>query len=366
MIVYIILYLTILFLGKIKVKKETLKYIIPILIFFCCRFNLGADEPIYRLFGEMSELQILPIKRLDLDQIWELSKKYNIDFFYLSSFNRFELGNKLLYKFVWNINLGGQTIIVIYSMITLYFLKEGIDRVFKNKMYSYLIFIGFPMFMMNFVGTLRQSLAVSIIFYAYKYLKEKKELKYIFFVLLASCFHKTAIIGIGILFIYHINIHSYLLVYIILELLLKLYKNLVYIVNLPYSHYILNPIYSLGNKIYYFILLLFILLFIINKINNRIFQKVDKEFKVVMFGLIIYLVFSKFGIIGYRISLYFLIFILNMIPEVIINLRGQWKNIVKISIVILIFILMMINLYIDKNNIKGERISNYKIFFLEK
>lgn len=366
MIIYVILYLMLLILGKIKTKKEDLKYIIPILIFFCCRFNLGADEPIYRLFGEMKELKILPLLRLNLNQIWELAEKYNIDFFYLSSFNRFELGNKLLYRLAWNTNLEGQVIIIVYSVITLYFLKEGVNRVSKNKMYSYLIFIGFPMFMMNFVGILRQSLAVSIIFYAYKYLMEKKILKYIFFVLLASCFHKTAIIGIGIFLIYYVKIHSYLLIYIIVECLLKLYKNLIYIANLPYSNYILNPIYSMGNKIYYFILILFFLLFIVNKINNRVFQKAEKEFQIVMFGLIIYLVFAKFGIIGYRLSLYFIIFILNMTPKVITNLKGQWKNIVKINIIILVFCLMIINLYIDSNNIKGKRLSNYKVFFLEK
>lgn len=68
--------------------------------------------------------------------------------------------------------------------------------IYKNSEYpaiSYLVFTSFGLVIFNY-SLLRQAVAVSICFYAFRYVKEKRPLKFVLWTLLAATFHQTALL----------------------------------------------------------------------------------------------------------------------------------------------------------------------------
>lgn len=92
----------------------------------------------------------------------------------------------------------------------LYFFIQGIIMFFVFRAcyderdnspiwFSYLLFL--LLYYNRSLNMIRQSLALAIVLYAFKYVKKKQLLKYIFFIFIASLFHKTALLAIIIYFL---------------------------------------------------------------------------------------------------------------------------------------------------------------------
>lgn len=70
---------------------------------------------------------------------------------------------------------------------------------FKSKLsFSYAIFIYSLLYYFLTYSGIRQMLAVSIVFWASKYMIEKRYVKYVLYVVVASLFHNSAVIALGI------------------------------------------------------------------------------------------------------------------------------------------------------------------------
>lgn len=85
----------------------------------------------------------------------------------------------------------------VYNAL-LYIIIFGIEAyvIYRNSEYpaiSYLVFTSLGFVIFNY-SLLRQAMAVSICFYAFQYVKEKRPLKFVVWVLLATSFHQTAIL----------------------------------------------------------------------------------------------------------------------------------------------------------------------------
>lgn len=85
-------------------------------------------------------------------------------------------------------------VFIISSFFTLFFSFKAIYN-FKDK-----INLGLSMFIfmctlyLTSFNIIRQSLAVAIVFFGYKYIEEKKVFKYLLFMCLAICFHYSALV----------------------------------------------------------------------------------------------------------------------------------------------------------------------------
>ena len=75
----------------------------------------------------------------------------------------------------------------------------------ENAMLTIAIFLITSNFPMLFSG-LRQAIAIAIVAISYKYIKEKKLLKFLLFVLVAFFFHKSALVALLLYPMYHANI----------------------------------------------------------------------------------------------------------------------------------------------------------------
>ena len=162
-----------------KIILFTLIIIIPLLV-STFRYNVGIDYNSYREY-------------------------------YSTIINRYitgiEMPTQLEYGFIllnilsYLIFKNAQGVFLLKSLLFLVFSIGGIIK-FKDKIslpISVLIFMTF-FYSASFNGV-RQLIAVAIIFYSFSYALEKKFVKYLFFVLLACLFHKTAILATFLYFI---------------------------------------------------------------------------------------------------------------------------------------------------------------------
>lgn len=70
---------------------------------------------------------------------------------------------------------------------------------------SSIIYLGLPIFILQFSG-LRQSIALGLCFLSIEFIEQKKLVRFLCMILLACCFHTTAVIFILAYFVYHIRI----------------------------------------------------------------------------------------------------------------------------------------------------------------
>jgi hypothetical protein len=83
---------------------------------------------------------------------------------------------------------------ILSSLWIAFFVCKGIAQSSKNKMLSLFFFVGFPYLFYHDLSTVRQGMAVSVIFYAIATCQYEKK-KQFALILLAMCCHASAIVG---------------------------------------------------------------------------------------------------------------------------------------------------------------------------
>jgi hypothetical protein len=348
MLIYIIFVLLIFILpklGEIKIIKGVRIYgftaaFILIFIFCALRFDVGYD---YSMYYELIEGNI----------------KY-----YTAQINRIEFIPRQLILFS---NLIGfyQFFFIVSSFIIIYFYYKAIKENSLDRWISTLIFVCFPLFFSMSLSVVRQFMAVAIFFYSFKYIKQRKFWKYLAVVVLCFFIHKSSILALPIYFLYGNFINKKIIVFIyilgffsseILAFFIKLTSE-------RYSIY-LDKIGGEGGSlilIFFQVLGLFLLPLVYN-----FRDKEDKEFNFYLLtyfvGLFIWASLSKFGHAGIRGGLYYMSFIILLIP----HLRSKIKEykIIRESIAIICFLFFFINLYIgSRHKIKDANLPYQTYFF---
>ena len=151
----------------------------------------------------------------------KLAQNYN-DFFEYCSILDLEFLYKAMVFFVTKIFGSINMVMFIQHFIicTLFFIGA---KNFKEKANPIITFSLFLLMYYNIsLNIMRQFMAMSIVFYAYKFVKEEKFLKYLFYVLLATLFHSSAIISLVIYLLYKIckSKHKYLYSFFVLGILI--------------------------------------------------------------------------------------------------------------------------------------------------
>lgn len=132
----------------------------------------------------------------------------------LLTFERHELGFKYYNKIISMIFNNYSFFLAVTSIVSIagiyYYIKDNS----KNYISSILIFVTFNYYAFLF-SILRQAIAMSILLFSIKYIKEKKVYKFLILVVLAALFHKTALIFLPMYFIANIKIsRKYLIIYL--------------------------------------------------------------------------------------------------------------------------------------------------------
>ena len=345
-IIFILLIFTLPLLGKIKIVKGVEIYgytvaFIVIFIFCAFRFDVGYDYSMYYGLIEGG------FKFFD-DQI-----------------NRIEFLSTQLIIFSNYIGFY-QFFFIVSSFVITYFFYKAIKENSLDKWLSTLIFVSFPIFFFMSLSIVRQYMAVAILFYCFKFIKQRKLWTYLFVVLFCSFLHKSSILALPIYFLYGNFINKKI---IILIYFLGFFSSgiLVFLIRLTsggYSIYLGQIEGEGGNLILIFfqILGLFLLPIVYN-----FRDKDDKDFNFYLLsyyiGLFIWASLSRYGHAGIRGSLYFICFTIVLIPQLKNKIKEYY--LIRQSMLIVCFVFFFFNLYLgSKHRVKDANLP-YKTFFFK-
>ena len=274
-----------------------------------------------------------------------------------------EIGFNILNKIIYILTGDFRVLIVVTSFIFLYFIYKGIIKNSKDLVFSILmIFIGQSYFYsMNMI---RQSIAISMIFFAISFLKEDKKIKYILICILASTIHISALLMIPLAFINDIHFENKTKIYILMLIMLtspiiNSILNFV-IMGTKYAWYY-SSIYT-KDFVSTIVIILNIVVFALDLLYSSK-NRENREYKLYsninFFGLILLIVANSVPLFN-RLIRYFSIFQILFIPMIIKSEKNRNMNLL---LKIFIFNLFFITMYYQIFLLGGDEVVPYVSIF---
>ncbi len=340
MIIYIFFLVLLVFLGgrysvNGKYLSKNLRLIfsfVLILLFAMLRFDVGYDYPTYwhSIFPDLNKDEIYR---------WELLPRF------LALFCN-------EYKCPW-------MFFVITSVLAYSLVCFGIRKYSVSYFESTVIYIS--LFFLSGLSTVRQTVAVSIVFYATRYIFERKMFKYIALCIFACLWHKSALIAIPIYFAYnYINIvFSVILLFIVLISKVFIFKKLKEL-GLMLSY--LDALENLkgGSLMRYFYILVTIYLIFISLITGT-YNKAKRFFSILVLGFAFPIIFG--GHMGLRFAEYYNICLCFAYPVVF----SKFKIKERALILIIFYFVFIFTLHIStSNSTRSPYIPYQTILFIDK
>ena len=244
----------------------------------------------------------------------------------------------------------------IFFLILLFFLEKYLKK-YPNPFFVLLISIPILLIPIS-INFMRQAIAISIFLFSINYLIKKDYIKYIFYIFVASFFHKFALIYLVFYFVYEKNYKNMLVYFASFLLIIFLLFILIYFLQIPiFSVWITKIIWTLNTyldqtypimpKGVYFRLALMVLSFFI-LIYFKDFFKLKEEYKlwftvgIISIFLIPLSVFYPFA--TSRLIIFFVPITIFVLGHVISQNRfNKIFNINLISLFLLIYFLVWIN-----------------------
>jgi hypothetical protein len=297
-----------------------------------CRFNIGYDYGNYYSF-------MYP--RLD-NIVIDRSELFPRLFYYIADFFNLPF---LFFLFLAIINY-----MLVFHIIEKYSL---------SKYESIIVFVS--LFYLTTLSTVRQGAAVPVLFWGFKYIKDKKLFKYILVCIIAFNFHRTAILGLVLYPLYHMKKYG---IVIFLSSIMVVFVRLIFpkILEIYFPYFlqylsIRSLAESSGNFMKYFYLILFVYC-LINILVNKDFKKNKGYISIITVGVIFPFIMG--GHTGMRVAEYFFIYFVLLYPN-----ANRKKNIKRKAIMLFIFyayffIYLFVSVYINKSTAYVP----YKIYFL--
>lgn len=322
---------------RIMPKKIAYWYFFCIIaILTCFRYNVGFDYPQYYNY------------LIDKDNKWPVEN--------------FELIPRFILIIARYLD-APWLFFTIIGFFILFFIFKTIED-FSYEVYPSLI-IFLTLFYLTSLSSVRQWLAISIIFYSYRFIKRRKFLYFLLCVAVAGNCHTTAYLSILIYFIYN-NVSSKIIIF--LSLLTKIFsKKIINIILVlfdlgKYQSYIENTVLSgtgatKVNYVYYILIFFNLFLYFYLKIWKSSKEE-EALISVTTFGVFFPSIFGTST--GLRISYYFYIFLILLEPFMIAHIKE--KNI-KYLFLFLFYFFYLLFLVIDMRNDQGY--TKYIFYFFK-
>lgn len=290
--------------------------------------------------------------------------------------SRFEIGYVFLNYFISCVTDNYYVLQFLMTVIIYKSLYDFLKKKSENLAMSCFIFLTLRMFI-GPMNTVRQWLAISFLFYGISQLEKKNKFKFLLFVLLASTFHKTAIIFSVLLILpYFSNKKFFKLflfsfgfllvffgnkVFMILTSILGLYKgylNSKYFINFNYLGVCLILIV---NIIIFCLFEFYKKDYLINNKNKKIDIRYYICYCALIFELFINIIGLNSTIMG-RLSVYFEVFYLISIPHLCKVSIIKNKSYVLQFIIMILFVGIFYTVMIYRPYWNG--VSIYKFYFM--
>ncbi len=265
------------------------------------------------------------------------TNKWNVSIFN----NYYEFGYLIFNILVSYISNNSRFFLIVLSFLFNYSIYSFIKKNSNNYLVSVLMYVGL-MYFYSSMNIIRQFLAIIIILYSFNFVKEKKLFPFLFFVLLATTIHSSAIISLLIYPIYHCKYNKKrVFIVIIISIFLLLSLDIVYpfVVNiLNRDTYYLNRIGV--TKIFNVIsFLLFLGMFIFSTCITRNKNYGNNNFYlfVLLFTSCVSMISINMAVLE-RVCIYYSMFSIVALPNLIHNSKIKDKFIINALVVLVLFI----------------------------
>ncbi len=262
-----------------------------------------------------------------------LSLSRSMNFFAGDKLFNYELGYSLYSQFFAKLNVTEQIYLFVVASTIIIPIAYIWIRNSKIPELSVIIYITLGFFTFSFSG-LRQAIAISVVFFSFKYIQEKKLVKFLICIVLAMSFHTSAIVFILAYPLYYLKLNSIHFCFIIPTFIVAfLLKTKLFL--LLYSLYRGAEGQTQVTNAYTMLFIMTIIL-----ILSYIFSSKDKEelninaYKNYMLVAIFLQIFASQSNTIMRAGYYYYIFITLLIPEVISNQRDSKIKILAVGILI--------------------------------
>lgn len=238
---------------------------------------------------------------------------------------------------------------IVNGFISLLLISKAIKRYSKDQWSSLFWFLCFPLFFLNSLSVVRLFTALSLTFYGFRYIEQKKAIKYAIVVFVASLFHKSALIAILLYFISTVKLKvSRLIILLFLLPVIGVFLNFLVLNYLPrYAIYTEKTNIQEGTKA----IIVFVIITILSvTLKDRIIKDdpiASAYLNCFLFGISIYLMFYNQGTMGHRLSLYGTIFSVLLIPKLVSIIKNPTERvIVNIIIYTLCYVMFLYTVYV--------------------
>lgn len=276
-----------------------------------------------------------------------------------------EIGFVLLNKYIYILTKDYRVLFFVCSVIIFFFLYRGIIKNSKSIPLSILLIFLTQCYFYS-MNLMRQAIAIAIIFYAFKYIKDNKKIKYIICCLIASLMHSSAMMMIPFVFLYNIELGK--LKKIVICLFIFIFSGIVgkiiyYIANTYTSYgWYYDSVYA-AETVPTTLILTNLMLFIINILFYPTKKEEDKEYKILsninFIGMCFIIISPSIPLI-YRIVKYFTIFQILLIPEIFLRIKeAKLRFGIELVVIGFMFITMVYQIMV----LGGEAVYPYVSIF---
>lgn len=236
--------------------------------------------------------------------------------------NRFEWGYKILVYVITLITKNYHVFICVVACISIIPIGIIVYKYSTMPFLSMYIYITLNFYAFTFSG-LRQAIAISCVFVAFHYIIEKKFWKFVLFVLLATLFHKSAIVFFFAYIFKFLEFNKKTIIKIVaLSIFLFIFREIIFqfFADSLYNDYTIQIVQAGKWFLFSIILTIFCLLY------RKSILKENENNKILYFltsvGCVL-MIFTLIGTNALRISNYFYIFITILIPKVIQKIKDR-------------------------------------------
>jgi hypothetical protein len=266
----------------------------------------------------------------------------------LSLISKFEFGYSFINIFIKFIGGGINEVFLFISFLTILIISISIKRYTIFWFLPMLLYLRYSYLQTNMMFV-RQGLALALFFYSIRYIKEKKQLKYLFTITFASFFHISVLILLPLYYIYIMKLKQKTYIFLLLLAILSVPLNLISVLAnfIPFD-FIRGPVLGyLSSEIWNrpsSISVSTIERLVIVLIGIIYFNKLDKLhtyfrlfFNIYFTGVLIYFISFNSYVFAERFSIYFNITAIILLVYYIKLFNGKYQKILY-HIILIMFV----------------------------
>jgi len=296
---------------------------------------------------------VISIFRFDVGYDYHSYYKTLIPQLHTISLERMEPLNHLIYYITDYIGWP-PLLFIIYGLITYSLVFYALKNYSDNYFIAVITYMAF--FYLASLDTIRQALAIAIIIYAYKYLINNNLMYYIFCVIIAYLFHKSAIICIIYPLIYRYFNFKIFIISIITIFIIYQSVSIILTKYLGFESYLEIGDTFKGGALtrYVFLILNILLLWLTRNKHDVIIRKI--LYITTIGSLLPFLVGAH---LGSRMSWFFLSYICFVIPHVV----NKFKMPIRLLSSIILCLYFIIFIYVSTSNTTKTPLTPYRTIF---